>query len=73
LKIELYAVPVAMVVQENHYYPFGLGMKGLDYVQNVNQENKFTFNGKEKQTELGLNQYDFHARGFDYQTLRVEM
>ncbi|MCU0391519.1 MAG: hypothetical protein MUE81_10405 [Thermoflexibacter sp.] len=31
LKIELNATPVAMVVQENHYYPFGLGMKGLDY------------------------------------------
>jgi RHS repeat-associated protein len=71
LKIEITDKPVAMVVQENHYYPFGLGMKGLDYVQNVNQENKFTFNGKEKQTELGLHQYDFHARGYDYQINRT--
>jgi RHS repeat-associated protein len=71
LKIEITDKPVAMVVQENQYYPFGLGMKGLDYVQNVNQENKFTFNGKEKQTELGLHQYDFHARNYDYHILRT--
>ncbi|SFF61017.1 RHS repeat-associated core domain-containing protein [Thermoflexibacter ruber] len=46
-------------------------MKGLDYVQNVSQENKFTFNGKEKQTELGLHHYDFSARSYDYQTGRT--
>ncbi|SFF61692.1 RHS repeat domain-containing protein [Thermoflexibacter ruber] len=71
LKIEITDKPTAMVVQENHYYPFGLNMKGLDYVQNVNQENKFTFNGKEKQTELGLHHYDFSARSYDYQTGRT--
>jgi RHS repeat-associated protein len=61
-----------MVVQENHYYPFGLGIKGLDYTApSPNKENKFTFNGKEKQTELGLNQYDYGARGFDYQLNRT--
>ncbi len=54
------------------YYPFGLGMKGLDYVApSPNKENKFTFNGKEKQTEFGLNHYDFGARGFDYQINRT--
>jgi hypothetical protein len=42
LKIEITDKPVAMVVQENHYYPFGLGMKGLDYVApSPNVENKF--------------------------------
>lgn len=61
LKIEVAAKPTAMVVQENHYSPFGLNMKGLDYVQTPAKEDKFTFNGKEKQTELGLNQYDFLA------------
>jgi RHS repeat-associated protein len=72
LKIELNAVPTAMVVQENHYYPFGLGMKGLDYTApSPNVENKFTFNGKEKQTELGLHQYDYGARGYDYQINRT--
>jgi RHS repeat-associated protein len=72
LKIEITDKPVAMVVQENHYYPFGLGMKGLDYVApSPNVENKFTFNGKEKQTELGLNHYDFSARSYDVQIGRT--
>jgi RHS repeat-associated protein len=56
LKIELNAVPVAMVVQENHYYPFGMGMKGLDYTApSPNVENKFTFNGVERNTSLSMN------------------
>jgi RHS repeat-associated protein len=71
LKIELNAVPVAVVVQENHYYPFGMGMKGLDYTApSPNTENKFTFNGKEKQTELSLNWHDYGARNYDPQILR---
>ncbi|WP_177217513.1 RHS repeat domain-containing protein [Thermoflexibacter ruber] len=68
LKIELSAVPVAMVVQENHYYPFGLNMKGLDYVQTVNQENKFTFNGQtEKETKLNLHWHETAFRSYDPQ------
>jgi RHS repeat-associated protein len=47
-------------------------MKGLDWTApSPNVENKFQFNGKEKQTELGLHQYDFHARGYDYQINRT--
>ncbi|SFF37416.1 RHS repeat domain-containing protein [Thermoflexibacter ruber] len=71
LKIEITDKPTAMVVQENHYYPFGLGMKGLDYVQTASKEDKFQFNGKEKQTELSLNHYDFSARSYDYQIGRT--
>ncbi len=40
LKIEITNRPTAVVVQENHYYPFGLGMKGLDYTAaSPNREN----------------------------------
>jgi RHS repeat-associated protein len=69
LKIELSAVPVAMVVQENHYYPFGLGMKGLDYTApSPNVENRFTFNGQtEKETKLNLNWFETAFRGYDPQ------
>jgi RHS repeat-associated protein len=58
-----------MVVQENHYYPFGLGMKGLDYVApSPNVENKFTFNGQtEKEISLGLNWFETVYRSYDPQ------
>ncbi|WP_262509457.1 hypothetical protein [Thermoflexibacter ruber] len=39
-------------------------MKGLDYVQTASKENKWQFNGKEKQTELGLHHYDFNLPSF---------
>ncbi|SFF61066.1 RHS repeat-associated core domain-containing protein [Thermoflexibacter ruber] len=67
LKIEITDKPTAMVVQENHYYPFRLGMKGLDYVQTASKEDKWQFNSKEKQTELGLHWHDYGARNYDAQ------
>ncbi len=68
LKIEIINKPTAVVVQENHYYPFGLGMKGLDYVApSPNRENRFQYNGKEKQPELSLNWIDYGARNYDAQ------
>ncbi|SFF62670.1 RHS repeat domain-containing protein, partial [Thermoflexibacter ruber] len=43
-------------------------MKGLDYTApSPNVENKFTFNSKEKQTELGLHWHDYGARNYDAQ------
>ncbi|WP_264524260.1 DUF6443 domain-containing protein [Flavobacterium sp. N502536] len=51
---------VLEIIEENNYYPFGLKHKGYnDYVDN---SNKFKFNEKELQDELGLNMYDFGAR-----------
>ncbi|WP_221407726.1 RHS repeat domain-containing protein [Thermoflexibacter ruber] len=43
-------------------------MMGLDYTApSPNTENKFTFNSKEKQTELGLHWHDYGARNYDAQ------
>jgi RHS repeat-associated protein len=69
LKIEITDKPVAMVVQENHYYHFGLGMKGLDYVApSPNVENKFTFNGgSEFEKKLNLNFIETPHRLLDVQ------
>ncbi|MFB3386609.1 DUF6443 domain-containing protein [Flavobacterium sp. LAR06] len=51
------------IIEENNYYPFGLKHKGYnDYAANTN---KYKYNGKELQDELGLGFYDFGARNYD--------
>ncbi|KRD05420.1 hypothetical protein ASE21_20910 [Flavobacterium sp. Root901] len=52
------------IVQENNYYAFGLMHKG--YNNGINGvDNKYKYNGKELQDELGLNMYDYTARNYD--------
>jgi len=54
---------VAEIIEENNYYPFGLKHQGYnDYVATIN---KYKYNGKELQDELGLNFYDYGARNYD--------
>ncbi len=50
------------VLEINDYYPFG-----LKWYSNGTSLNKYKFGGKELQTELNLNTYDFHARQQDPQ------
>ena len=70
---------VLKIIEENHYYPFGL--KHTNYnsdiatfkVQNETVtiapsntvDYKYKYNGKEYQDELGLNMYDYGARNYD--------
>ncbi len=56
----------AELLQENHYYPFGLEMPGLGYVKQA-PESKYRFNGKELQDENNLSMLDFGARMYDPQ------
>ncbi|NHN28172.1 RHS repeat-associated core domain-containing protein, partial [Flavobacterium jejuense] len=52
------------ILEENHYYPFGLKHSG--YNSNNSQPNyNYKYNGKELQTELGLDLYDYGARNYD--------
>ncbi|WP_319802352.1 RHS repeat-associated core domain-containing protein [Flavobacterium sp. N502540] len=54
---------VLTIIDENNYYPFGLKHKGYnDYVAT---SNKYKYNGKELQDELGLNFYDYGSRLYD--------
>lgn len=53
----------SLQVQENHYDPFGLDLVGLS--REVKTANQFTFNGKERQTEFGLNWQNYGARMYD--------
>ena len=55
---------VAKILEENHYYPFGMRMEG-DYIQNAGRENRYLYNGKELDTDFGLNWYHYGARMYD--------
>jgi RHS repeat-associated protein len=51
-----------------NYYPFGLKHKGYNNVTSSNGNSvaqKFMYNGKEFNDELGLNLYDYGARMYD--------
>lgn len=52
------------IVQESNYYAFGLTQKGYNSAIN-GIDNKYKYNGKELQDELGLNFYDYGARNYD--------
>ncbi|HEU4788961.1 MAG TPA: DUF6443 domain-containing protein [Flavobacterium sp.] len=63
------AVDTSEIVEENNYYPFGLKQKGYNIGFAIGKGNataqKYKYNGKELQDELGLNVYDYQARIYD--------
>ncbi|RIY04739.1 RHS repeat-associated core domain-containing protein, partial [Hymenobacter rubripertinctus] len=52
-------------VQENQYDPFGLDLAGLS--KSATPANKYSWNGKERQDEFGLNWHDYGFRNYDPQ------
>ncbi len=53
------------IVEESNYYPFGLKHQGYNDGSSSGEEHSFKYNGKEFESELNLNTYDYHARLYD--------
>jgi RHS repeat-associated protein len=51
------------VLQQTHYYPFGMRMSEISKSPGTN--NRYLFNSKELQEDFGLNWYDYGARFYD--------
>ncbi|AKD02127.1 LamG-like jellyroll fold domain-containing protein [Pontibacter korlensis] len=54
-----------ILVQENHYDPWGLNLAGIE--RQGTPDHLFQYNGKERQTELGLNWINYGFRNYDPQ------
>ena len=53
------------ILQENHYYPFGMNMEGVWMNDAGAKDSKYQYNGKELNDDFGLNWNDYGARWYD--------
>ena len=67
------AITVSEIKQINHFYPFGANMEGNWNGSFPDVKNKYQFNGKELNTDFGLDWNDYGARFYDPQMIRFPM
>jgi len=53
------------ILQESHYYPFGLSYEGPWLMNDAARDNKYQFNSIEFNEDFGLNIYTAEFRGYD--------
>ena len=58
------------ILQEDHYYPFGMNISALSSTAPLSKPNNFKYNGKEFDTDLDLGWYHYGARMYDPQISR---
>ncbi|GAB5400803.1 MAG: hypothetical protein Aureis2KO_23880 [Aureisphaera sp.] len=62
------SVGTSEIIEVSHYYPFGLKQKGYNTTistQGNALAQNYKYNGKELNSELGMELYDFGARNYD--------
>jgi RHS repeat-associated protein len=57
--------PTTEILQENHYYPFGMNQESKWLNNTALPDTKYQYNGKELNEDLGLNWNDYGARWYD--------
>lgn len=55
------------ILQEDHYYPFGMSISALSSSAPLSKPNQFKYNGMELDGDMNLNLFDFGARRYDPQ------
>ena len=55
------------ILQEDHYYPFGMNIQALYSSVPLPKSNRFKYNGKELNEEFDLDWYNYGARNYDSQ------
>ncbi len=53
------------ILQEDHYYPFGMNINALSSSAPLSKPNHYKFNGNEEQVDFDLRLMDFNARFYD--------
>ena len=53
------------ILQENHYYPFGMNYEGPWLMNDAARDTKYQHNSKELNDDFGLNWSDYGARWYD--------
>lgn len=53
------------ILQEDHYYPFGMNIGALSSTAPQAKSNQYKYNGNEEQINFDLNLFDFNARFYD--------